>query len=68
MYLHLSESTIKTVLGTILKHSIKNFFLIKNLAYLQLIFTSVINFFINIPIPDYSISAMFFVFLGVFRI
>ena len=27
-------------------------------------FTSVINFFKNIPIPDLSILAMFFVFLG----
>ena len=27
MYLHLSETTIKTILGTILKNSIENFFI-----------------------------------------
>ena len=35
---------------------------VQNLAYLQLIFTSVINLFKNIPIPDLSILAMFLYF------
>ena len=35
---------------------------IQYLAYLQLIFTSVINLFKNIPLPDFSILAMFLYF------
>ena len=50
MYLHLSETTIKTILGTILKNQSKIFPYIQLLAYLQLIFTSAINLFKNIPI------------------
>ena len=68
MNLHFYETTIKTILGTILKKFNRKFFPIQNLAYLQLIFTSVINFFKNIPIPDFSSLAMFLFFLGVFRI
>ena len=65
MYLHLSETTIKTILGTILKNQSKIFPYIQYLAYLQLIFTSVINLFKkNIPIPDFSILAMFFYVQG----
>ena len=37
---------------------------IQYLAYLQLIFTSVINFFKNYPSPDFSILAMFLCFYG----
>ena len=62
MYLHLSETTIKTILGTILQNQSKIFPYIQYLAYLQLIFTSVINLFKNIPIPDFSILAMFLYF------
>ena len=62
MYLHLSENTLKTILGTILKNSIKIFAYIQYLAYLQLIFTSVINLFKSIPIPDFLILAMFLYF------
>ena len=59
MYLHLSETTFKTILGTTLQNQSKIFPYIQFLVYLQLIFTSVINFFKNIPIPDFSILAMF---------
>ena len=63
MYLHLSETKLETILGTILKNSIKNFSIyIQYLAYLQLMCTSVINLFKNIPIPDFSILAMFLCF------
>ena len=62
MYLHLSETTIKTILGTILQNQSKIFPYIQYLAYLQLIFTSVINLFKNIPILDFSILAMFLYF------
>ena len=62
MYLHLSETTIKTILGTILKNRSKFFPSIQYLAYLQLTFTSVINLFKIIPIPDFSILAMFLYF------
>ena len=62
MYLQLSETTIKTILGTILKNSIENFSYIQYLAYLQLTLTSVINSFKNIPIPDFSILAIFLYF------
>ena len=62
MFLHLSETTIKTILGTILQNQSKIFPYIKYLAYLQLIFTSVINLIKNIPIPDFSILAMFLYF------
>ena len=61
MYLHLSE-TIKTILGTILQNQSKIFPYIQYSAYLQLIFTSVINLFKIIPIPDFSILAMFLYF------
>ena len=61
MYLHLSETTIKTIVGTIQNQS-KILPYIQYLAYLQLIFTSVINLFKNIPIPDFSILAMFLYF------
>ena len=44
MYLHLSETTIKTILGTILQNQSKIFPYIQYLAYLQLI---VINLFKN---------------------
>ena len=56
MLFQLSETTIKTILGTIPKTLNKNF---SNLQYL---FTSVINFFKNIPIPDFSIFALFLYF------
>ena len=62
MYLHLSETTIKTILGKILKNQSKNFPYIQYLAYLQLIFKSVINLFKNIPIPDFSILAVILYF------
>ena len=62
MYLHLSETLLKTILGTIPKNSIENFPNVQYLAYLQLIITSVINLFKNIPIPDFSILAMFLYF------
>ena len=63
MYLHLSDTTIKTILGNILQNQSKIFPYIQYLAYLQLIFTSsVINLFKNIPIPDFSILAMFLYF------
>ena len=62
MYLHLSETTIKTILETILRNQSKIFPHIQYLAYLQLIFTSVINLFKYIPIPDFSILAMFCIF------
>ena len=62
MYLHLSEKTIKTILGTILQNQSKIFPYIQNLAYLHLIFTYVINLFKNIPIPDFSILVMFLYF------
>ena len=62
MYLHLSETTVKTILGTILQNQSKIFPYIQYLAYLQLIFTSVVNSFKNIPIPDFSILAMFLYF------
>ena len=42
MHLHLSETTIKTFLGTNIKKLIKNFSYIQYLSYLQFIFTSVI--------------------------
>ena len=51
--LHLSETTIKTILGTILQNQSKISPDIQYLAYLQLIFTSVINLFKNIPNPDF---------------
>ena len=35
MHLHLFETTIKTILGTILKNSIENFSYIQYLAYLN---------------------------------
>ena len=59
IYLHLSETTIKTILGTILTNQSKFFPYVHYLAYLQLIFTSVINLFKNIPILGFSILAMF---------
>ena len=59
MNLHLSETTIKTFLGIIPQNQSKSFPYIQYLAYLQLIFTSVINLFKNIPIPDFSILSMF---------
>ena len=62
MYLHLSETTIKTLLGTILKKSVNNFSYIQYLVYLELIFTSLINFFKNILVPDFSTYAMFLYF------
>ena len=62
MYLHLSETTIKTILGTILQNQSKIFSYIQYLTYLQLIFKSVINLFKNIPFPDFSIMAMFLYF------
>ena len=62
MYLQLSEKTIKTILGTILQNQSKIFPCIQNLAYLKLIFIYVINLFKNIPIPDFSILAMFLYF------
>ena len=43
IYLHLSEDTIKTILVIIINISIENFVFIQNLAYLQRIFTFVIN-------------------------
>ena len=43
IYLHLSEDTIKTILVIIINISIENFVFIQNLAYIQLIFTFVIN-------------------------
>ena len=58
MYLHLSETTIKIILGTVLQNQSKIVPYIQYLAYLQLIFRSVINLFKNIPIPDFSILAM----------
>ena len=61
MYLHLSE-TINTILGTILQNQSNIFPYMPYLAYLQLIFTSVINLFKNIPIPNFSILAMFLCF------
>ena len=61
MYLHLSE-TIKTILGINLQNQSKIFPYIQYLAYLQLIFTSVINLFKNIPIQDFSMLAMFLFF------
>ena len=64
-YLPLSETTIKTILGTILQNQLKIFPYIQYLAYLQLIFTSVINLFKNIPIPDFSSFAMIFIFGGI---
>ena len=64
MYLHLSETTIKTILGTILQNQSKIFPYIQYVAYLQLIITSVINLFKTIPIPDFSILAMFLCFSG----
>ena len=68
MYLHLSETTIKTILGTILQNQSKIFPYIQYLAYLQLIFTSVINLFKNIPIPDFFDFGHVLVFLGLFQI
>ena len=62
MYLHLSETTIKTILGTTLQNQSKIFPYIQYLAYLQIIFTTVINLFKNIPFPDFSILAMFLYF------
>ena len=62
MYLHLSETTIKTILGTILQNQSKIFPNIQYLAYLQLIYTFVINLFKNISITDFSILAMFLYF------
>ena len=64
MYLHFSETTNKTILGTILRNQSKFFPYIQYLAYLQPIFTSVINLFKNIPIPDFSILDMFLYFQG----
>ena len=64
MYLHLSETTLKTILGFILKIQSKIFPYVQYLAYLQLIFTSVINLFKSIPIRDFSILAMFLYFKG----
>ena len=70
MSLHLSETTIKTILGTILQNQSKIFPYIQYLAYLQLIFTSVINLIKN----GLFIYSGFFdfghvlVFLGLFRI
>ena len=45
MYIHLSETTLKTILGTILKNSVENFSLYTLFSYLQLILTSVIDLF-----------------------
>ena len=38
MYLHLSVTTLKTILGTIQNNSVKIFPFLQNLAYLQFIF------------------------------
>ena len=62
MYLNLAETTVKTILETILKISIKNFSYIKYLAFLQLVFKSVITFSKNLSIRYFLISAMFLYF------
>ena len=63
MYIHLSETTLKTILGTILKNSVENFSLYTLFSYLQLKLTSVIDLFKTIPIRDFSTLAMFLYFL-----
>ena len=45
MFLHLSETTLKTILGTIKKNQLKICPYVQYLAYLQLIFTSFINLY-----------------------
>ena len=51
--IHSPGTTIYTTLGTILT-LIEKFPFIKYLANLQRVFTSVINFFKNKPIPDFD--------------
>ena len=62
MYLHLSETTLKTISELLKKIESKIFPYIQYLAYLQLIFASVTNLIKNIPIPDFPILALFLYF------
>ena len=68
MYLQLSETTIITILGTILKMKRKIFIYIQSLAYLQLMFTSVINFFKKHIYFSFFNFGHAFAFLGLFQI